>query len=51
MLTSDTLSYKDILNKVGLTNKYILTVDENTNSEYTYINIIKATEEELQEIW
>lgn len=51
MLDSDTLTYKEVLDKVSLTDKYILTVDENTNSEYTYINITKATDEELQEVW
>lgn len=51
ILSGENLKYKEIIEKVGLTNKYILTVDENTNSNTTYINIVKATEEELQEIW
>lgn len=51
MLTSDSITYKDLVEKIGLTNKYILTVGDNTNDEYTYINIIKATDEELLEEW
>lgn len=51
MLDNDNLKYKDLIEKVGINNKYILTVGENTNDQNTYINIIKATEEELNEIW
>lgn len=51
MLTGNNISYKELVEKIGLTNKYILTVDNNTNDEYTYINITKATNEELQEEW
>ena len=51
ILTSDTITYKELLEKISLTDKYILTVDESSNSQITYINIIKATEEELQEMW
>ncbi len=49
MLEKDNVSYKDLLNKIGMQNKYILTVGSNTTENITYINIIKATEEELQE--
>lgn len=50
-LTQDNLSYKEAIEKIGLTNKYILTVDQRTNSEYTYINITRATQEQLIEEW
>lgn len=49
MLEKDNISYKELLNKIGVQNKYILTVGSNTTENITYINIIKATEEELQE--
>ena len=51
MLEDEDISYKDLLEKVGLNNKYILTVGDNTNDTNTYINIIKATDEEIQELW
>ncbi len=49
MLEKDNISYKDLLNKIGASNKYILTVGSNTTENIIYINIIKATDEELQE--
>ena len=51
MLEDEDISYKDLLEKVGLNNKYILTVGDNTNDTNTYINIIKATDEEIEELW
>ena len=51
MLDSKTLTYKEAINKIGMNNKYILTVDKTTNENTTYINIIKATDEELEEQW
>jgi hypothetical protein len=51
MLEKSNLTYKEIVNKIGVNNKYILTVDSRTNDDITYINIIKATDEELQEEW
>lgn len=51
LITNENLTYKELSEKVGLANKYILTVGNNTNEEYTYINIIKATEEELAQEW
>jgi len=51
MLENDKLTYKEAINKIGVSNKYILTVDSRTNDNSTYINIIKATDEELQEEW
>lgn len=51
MLENKNLSYKEAMNKIGSDNKYILTVDSRTNENNTYINIIKATDEELQEEW
>lgn len=50
-LENDKLTYKEAINKIGVNNKYILTVDSRTNDSSTYINIIKATDEELQEEW
>ena len=51
MLEDEDMSYKDLLEKVGLNNKYILTVGDNTNDTNTYVNIIKATDEEIEELW
>ena len=51
MLEDEDISYKDLLEKVGLNNKYILTVGDNTNYTNTYVNIIKATDEEIEELW
>ncbi len=51
LLENTNLTYKELVAKVGLNNKYILTINKATNDEYTYINIIKATEEELNEEW
>ena len=51
ILTGTNMSYKDLLEKVGLNNKYILTVGDNTNDTNIYINIIKATDEEINELW
>lgn len=51
MLEDEDISYKDLLEKVGLNNKYILTVGDNTNDTNTYVNIIKATDEEIEELW
>ncbi len=45
------LSYKDVVERIGMENQYILTVGENTTDDVTYINIIKATPEELEEMW
>lgn len=50
-LEGDTLSYKEVASKIGLSNKYILTVSEDTNENTTHVNIIKATDEELNENW
>ncbi len=50
-LTQDDLTYKEVVEKIGITGKYVLTVGENSNSEYTYIDITRATEEEIQEEW
>lgn len=50
-LTQDDLTYKELLEKIGINNKYVLSVDQRTNSEYTYINITKATQEQVQEVW
>ena len=50
-LDSKNLSYKEALQKIGQDNKYILTVGKQTNDNVTYINIIKATPEELEEEW
>jgi len=50
-LDNTSLSYKDALEKIGADNKYILTVDSRTNENTTYLNITKATQEELQEEW
>ena len=51
ILDNKNLTYKEVINKIGMSNKFILTVDSKTNENITYINIIKATEEELQEEW
>lgn len=51
MLDSKTLTYKEAINKIGMNNKYILTVDKSNNENTTCINIIKATDEELEEQW
>lgn len=51
LLESKTLTYKEVVNKIGMNNKYILSVDSKSNDNVTYINIIKATDEELQEEW
>ena len=51
MLEDEDISYKDLLEKVGLNNKYILTVGDNTNDTNTYVNVIKATDEEIEELW
>ncbi|MBR2785159.1 MAG: hypothetical protein IKD74_04145 [Clostridia bacterium] len=45
------LSYKDLMQKLGNNTQYILTVGRNSNENVTYLNIIKATDEELQEEW
>ena len=45
------LSYKDLMQKLGSNTQYILTVGRNSNENVTYLNIIKATDEELQEEW
>lgn len=50
-LDNKNLSYKEALQKIGQDNKYILTVGKQTNDNVTYINIIKATPEELEEEW
>ena len=50
-LDSKNLSYKEALQKIGQDNKYILTVGKQTNDNVTYINIVKATPEELEEEW
>ena len=50
-LNQDDLSYKEVVEKVGITDKYIISVDQRTNSEYTYINITKATQEQAMETW
>lgn len=50
-LTQEDLTYKEAAEKIGITSKYILTVGQNSNSEYTYIDITRATEEEIQEEW
>ncbi len=51
MLNDTDMSYKDLLEDIGLNNKYILTVGDNTNDNNTYIDIIKATDEEVEELW
>ena len=43
------LSYKDLMQKLGSNTQYILTVGRNSNENVTYLNIIKATDEELQD--
>ncbi len=50
-LDNKNLSYKEALQKIGQDNKYILTVGKQTNDNVTYINIVKATPEELEEEW
>ena len=50
-LDSKNISYKEALQKIGQDNKYILTVGKQTNDNVTYINIVKATPEELEEEW
>ena len=45
------LSYKDLMQKLGSNTQYILTVGRNSNENVTYLNNIKATDEELQEEW
>lgn len=45
------LSYKDLMQKLGNNTQYILTVGRNSTENVTYLNIIKATDEELQEEW
>lgn len=45
------LSYKDLMQKLGNNTQYILTVGRNSTEDITYLNIIKATDEELQEEW
>jgi len=45
------LSYKDLMQKLGNNTQYILTVGRNSTEDVTYLNIIKATDEELQEEW
>lgn len=51
MLDGENMTYKEVVQRVGLGNKYILSVGQNTNNDYTYLNIIKATPEELEEEW
>lgn len=51
LLDSTTLTYKEVIEKIGASNMYILSVDKRTNDNVTYLNIIKATDEELQEMW
>lgn len=51
MLDGENMTYKEVVQRVGLDNKYILSVGQNTNNDYTYLNIIKATPEELEEEW
>ena len=43
------LSYKDLMQKLGNNTQYILTVGRNSTEDVTYLNIIKATDEELQD--
>ena len=51
-ITTDRLAEIFIeLQKIGANNRYILSVDNRTNDNTTYINITKATDEELQEMW
>lgn len=45
------LTYQDLMQKLGNNTQYILTVGRNSTEDVTYLNIIKATEEELQEEW
>ena len=51
ILDSTNLTYKEVIEKIGANNRYILSVDNRTNDTTTYINITKATDEELQEMW
>lgn len=51
LLENTNLTYKEVTNKIGMSNKYILTVDSKTDENTTYINIIKATDEQLNEVW
>lgn len=51
ILDNKNLTYKEVSNKIGMNSKYILSVDNRTNESVTYINIIRATDEELQEEW
>lgn len=51
ILDSTNLTYKEVIEKIGANNRYILSVDNRTNDNTTYINITKATDEELQEMW
>lgn len=51
ILDSTSLTYKEVIEKIGASNMYILSVDNRTNDNVTYLNITKATDEELQEMW
>jgi len=51
ILTDTSLSYKELVERVGINTKYILTVQDSTTNTNTTIRITKATEEELQEEW
>lgn len=45
------LSYKELMQKLGENTQYVLNVGKNTNEDVTYIEIVKATDIELQEEW
>ncbi len=48
---ADDLTYEGLIDRIGFSNKFILNVEDNRQDGKTYINIIRATEQELEEKW
>lgn len=50
-LTQDDLTYEEVVEKLGTSDKYVLTVDKSSTVSHTNITITKATQEEIDEEW
>ncbi len=48
---ADDLTYEGLIDRIGFSNKFILNVEDNRQDRKTYINIIRATDQELEEKW
>lgn len=48
---ADDLTYEGLIDRIGLSSKFILRIEDNRQDGKTYINIIRATDQELEEKW